>query len=179
MTRPPVIGIAGWKNSGKTTLTVRLVEEFVRRGLQVATLKHAHHDVQIDEGHSDSARHRRAGASEVAIVSAGRWAIVHELRERPEPSLADMLARLSPVDLVIAEGFKREPIPKIELRRIDAKSKEPLAPDDANVIAIASDHDVDAAGLPVLSLDDVAAIADVIADRLKLPRVKPHKKDKP
>jgi molybdopterin-guanine dinucleotide biosynthesis protein B len=165
---PPVIGIAGWKNSGKTTLTVRLVEEFTRRGLDVATIKHAHHDFQIDEGHTDSARHRQAGAREVAIVSGGRWAIVHELRGEPEPSFADMLARLSPVDLVIAEGFKREPILKVEVRRRESKSKEPLAPGDPNVIAIASDHAVEHAGLPSLDLDDIPAIADLVAARLGL-----------
>lgn len=178
MSKPPVIGIAGWKNSGKTTLVVRLIEEFTRRGLKVATLKHAHHDFQIDEGETDSARHRRAGAAEVAIVSGGRWAIVHELRDEPEPSFADMLARLSPVDLVIVEGFKREAIPKIELRRRQSRSQEPLAPGDPNVIAIATDHDVDAAGLAVLALDDAPAIADFIAAHLRLP-TRPTKKETP
>lgn len=168
MKRPPVIGIAGWKNSGKTTLTVRLIEEFTRRGLKVATIKHAHHDFQIDEGETDSARHRRAGATEVAIVSGSRWAVVNELRDAPEPSFDDMLARLSPADLVIAEGYKREPIPKIELRRRESKSKEALAASDRNVIAIAADHETESHGLPVLALDDVIAIADVIAAHLKL-----------
>lgn len=170
MTAPPVIGIAGWKNSGKTTLTVRLIEEFTRRGLKVATIKHAHHDFQIDEGETDSARHRRAGATEVAIVSGGRWAMVHELREEPEPSFNEMLARLSPVDLVIAEGYKREPIPKIEARRRESRSKESLAATDKLVIAIAADHETEAHGLPLLALDDVASIADVIAAHLKLPQ---------
>lgn len=168
MTAPPVIGIAGWKNSGKTTLTVRLIEEFTRRGFRVATIKHAHHDFQIDEGETDSARHRRAGATEVAIVSGGRWALVHELRGEPEPPFGEMLARLSPVDLVIAEGYKREPIPKIELRLRESNSKETFAPGDHHVIAIASDHETEGHGLPVLSLDDVTAIADVISSHLKL-----------
>lgn len=168
MTAKKVIGIAGWKNSGKTTLTVRLIEEFTRRGLKVATIKHAHHDFQIDEGETDSARHRRAGASEVAIVSGGRWAMVHELRDEPEPSFHDMLAKLSPVDLIIAEGYKRETIPKIELRRKDSKTREPLAASDPLVIAIAADHDADGNGRPVLALDDVAGIADVIAAHLDL-----------
>lgn len=178
MNKPRVIGIAGWKNSGKTTLVVRLVEEFTRRGLRVVTLKHAHHDFQVDDGATDSARHRRAGAAEVAIVSGARWAIVHELRDEHEPTFAEMLARLSPADLVIAEGFKREAIPKIEVRRRAAKSQEPLAPSDANVIAIASDHDVEAVGLVVLSLDDPAAIADVIANYLQLPETS-NEKDAP
>lgn len=168
MKTPPAIGIAGWKNSGKTTLTVRLIEEFTRRGLKVATIKHAHHDFQIDEGETDSARHRRAGATEVAIVSGGRWAMVHELRDEPEPTFHDMLARLSPVDLVIAEGYKREPIPKIELRRRESKSKEALAATDSNVIAIVSDFETESQGLPLFALDDVTAIADVISAHLKL-----------
>lgn len=176
MSHAPVIGVAGWKNSGKTTLVVRLVEEFTRRGYDVATLKHAHHDFQIDDGHTDSARHRRAGAREVAIVSGGRWAIVHELQSEPEPSFSDMLARLSAVDLVIAEGFKREAIPKIEVRRVQSKSHEPLSQSDHNVIAVAADHAVSGERVPVLGLDDIAAIADVIAAHLKLP---PAKKDQP
>jgi molybdopterin-guanine dinucleotide biosynthesis protein B len=170
MTQRAVIGIAGWKNSGKTTLTVRLVEEFTRRGLKVATIKHAHHDFQIDEGETDSARHRRAGASEVAIVSATRWAMVHELRDEPEPSFREMLTHLSPADVIIAEGFKREPIPKIEVRRTASKSKDQLAPSDRQIIAIASDHETDSSGLPVLALDDVAGIADVITAHLGLTR---------
>lgn len=170
MIQPKVIGIAGWKNSGKTTLTVRLVEEFVRRGFTVATIKHAHHDFQIDEGETDSARHRRAGASEVAIVSPTRWAMVHEVRDEPEPSFHDMLSRLSPVDLVIAEGFKREPIAKIEMRRAASKSRDALAPSDGHIIAIAADHETDGGTLPVFSLDDVAGIADVIAAKLQLIR---------
>lgn len=168
MKTPPVIGVAGWKNSGKTTLTVRLVEAFSSRGLKVATIKHAHHSFQIDEGETDSARHRKAGASEVAIVSGGRWAIVHELRDEPEPGFNDMLARLSPVDIVIAEGFKREAIPKVEVRRSDSKSKEPLAPSDANVIAIASDHETESHGLPVFALDDINGITSLIAQHLGL-----------
>ncbi|HKZ96023.1 MAG TPA: molybdopterin-guanine dinucleotide biosynthesis protein B [Hyphomicrobiaceae bacterium] len=169
MTKPrrddktPVIGIAGWKKSGKTTLAVRLVEEFARRGFRVATVKHAHHSFQIDDAETDSARHRRAGAQEVAVVSASRWAIVHELAGEPEPSFGEVIARLSPADLVIVEGYKSEPIPKIEVRHRQAKSQRPLAADDPLVIAIAADHPVDGKGLPVFALDDIAAIADFIA----------------
>jgi molybdopterin-guanine dinucleotide biosynthesis protein B len=165
--KTPVIAIAGWKNSGKTTLTVRLVEELTRRGWRIATVKHAHHDFQIDETETDSARHRRAGACEVAIVSGARWAIVHELREEPEPSLAAVISRLSPADLIIAEGYKSEPIPKIEVRRRAQTSKEPLAEKDPLVIAIAADHAVDGGGLPVFRLDDVDAIADFIVESLR------------
>lgn len=161
--KSPVIGIAGWKKSGKTTLTVRLVAEFTRRGLKVATVKHAHHAFQIDEGETDSARHRRAGASEVAIVSGKRWAIVHELGEDdPEPPLAEVLSWLSPADLVIVEGYKSEPIPKIEARRQAAHKHTPLADTDSQVIAIAADHEVPSSRLPTFSLDDIPAIADFI-----------------
>jgi molybdenum cofactor guanylyltransferase/molybdopterin-guanine dinucleotide biosynthesis protein MobB len=158
----PVIGIVGWKKSGKTTLTVRLVEEFARRGLKVATVKHAHHDFQIDEGATDSARHRQAGAREVAIVSARRWAIVHELGEEPEPDLQEVLGWLSPADLVIVEGYKAAAIAKIEARRTAARQHTPLSDSDPHVIAIAADHAIADQRLPVFSLDDVAGIADFI-----------------
>lgn len=159
----PVIGIVGWKKSCKTTLTVRLVEEFTRRGLKVATVKHAHHEFQIDDGETDSARHRRAGASQVAIVSARRWALVSELRGAPEPNFEEVLAALEPADLVIVEGYKSAPIPKIEARREAALTKRPLADEDPLVIAIAADHAIEGANRPVFSLDDVAGIADFIA----------------
>lgn len=158
----PIIGIAGWKNAGKTTLTVKLVEEFTRRGLKVATVKHAHHDFQVDDGETDSARHRRAGACEVAIVSSRRWAIVHELGDEPEPDLEEVIALLGPSDLVIVEGYKAAPIPKIEARRMGQVSKRSLAEADPNVIAIAADHAAEGHGRPVFALDDIAGIADHI-----------------
>ncbi len=158
----PVIGIAGWKKSGKTTLTVRLVEEFTRRGLKVATVKHAHHAFQIDEGETDSARHRRAGAREVAIVSEKRWAIVHELSGAPEPDLAEVLAWLSPCDLVVIEGYKTAAIPKIETRRTEARQHTPLAASDPHVIAIAADFAVTDSRLPVFALNDIAGLADFV-----------------
>ena len=169
----PVIGIAGWKKSGKTTLAERLIAEFTRRGLKVATVKHAHHDFQIDEAETDSARHRRAGASQVAIVSARRWALVTELDGAPEPDLAEVVAWLGPCDLVIVEGYKSAPIPKIEARRSAAFGTEPLADKDPSVIAIAADHDADGHGRPVFALDDVAGIADFIAASIGLPKAKP------
>jgi molybdopterin-guanine dinucleotide biosynthesis protein B len=162
-----VIGVAGWKNSGKTTLVERLVAELTRRGLTVATVKHAHHGFDVDPGATDSARHRKAGAREVAIVSSRRWAIMHEIgTDEGEPMLADMLARLSPVDVVIAEGFKLSPIPKIEVRRREARQTTPLHPGDARVVAIAADHAIEGATVPVLALDDIAAVADLVM-RLK------------
>lgn len=163
---PPIIGIAGWKKSGKTTLTVRLVAEFTRRGLEVATVKHAHDEFQIDDGETDSARHRRAGAGQVAIVSGKRWAIVTELDGAPEPNFEEVIASLGPADLIIVEGYKSAPIPKIEARRTAQLSKRPLADDDPLVIAIAADHAIANAPVPVLALDDVTAIADLIAETL-------------
>jgi molybdopterin-guanine dinucleotide biosynthesis protein B len=159
---PTVIGVAGWKNSGKTTLVTRLVAELTRRGFKVATVKHAHHDFQIDNGETDSARHRRAGAAQVAVVSAKRWAVVRELGGDPEPSLEETIARLDPCDLVIVEGYKAAPIPKIETRRRGAVRARPLADTDPNVIAVAADYACEAAGRPVLALDDVSGVADFI-----------------
>ncbi len=160
--RVPIVGVAGWKKSGKTTLTVRLVEEFTRRGLKVATIKHAHHAFQIDDGETDSARHRRAGAKQVAIVSGARWAIVTELDGAPEPNFEEVVAALEPADLVIVEGYKSAAIPKIEARREVSFTRRPLADEDPNVIAIAADHAVTHPVLPVFSLDEIAGIADLI-----------------
>jgi molybdopterin-guanine dinucleotide biosynthesis protein B len=168
---PKVFGIAGWKNSGKTGLAVRLVTELTRRGYRVSTVKHAHHDFDIDKVGADSFRHREAGAYEVTIVSGTRYAIMHELRGAPEPSFTDILARLAPCDLVLIEGYKHEPIPKIEARRLEAKNREPLAPTDPHIIAIAADHPVEETGLTLFDLDDTLAIADFIerTTGLKLP----------
>jgi molybdopterin-guanine dinucleotide biosynthesis protein B len=161
--KPPlVIGIAGWKKSGKTTLTERLVAELTRRGLAVATVKHAHHAFEIDDGETDSARHRRAGAGQVVISSRTRWAIVTELEGRSEPTLAELIARLAPCDLVIVEGYKSAAIPKIEVRRLAALKQVPLADTDPQVKAIAADHEVAGARVPVFALDDVARIADFL-----------------
>ncbi len=169
MTKPRVFGIAGWKNSGKTGLAVRLVEEFTRRGYRISTIKHAHHDFDIDKVGADSYRHRQAGAHEVALVSGTRFAIMHELRGDPEPPFEDILARLEGCDLVLIEGYKREPVPKIEARRIEASKREPLAPSDPHIAAIAADHPVTDAGLPVFHLDDTIGIADFIATITGLP----------
>ena len=155
----PVFGITGWKNAGKTTLTERLVAEFVRRGWTVATVKHAHHAADIDKPGTDSFRHRAAGATEVALVTGQRYAI---MREQAEPTLADVLARLAPADLVLVEGFKNEPHPKIEVR---ADNRQPMDVAAFNIVAIAGV----ARGpdtLPWFSRDDVGAIADFIASRV-------------
>jgi molybdopterin-guanine dinucleotide biosynthesis protein B len=159
---PAIIGIAGWKKSGKTTLVERLVAELTRRGLRVATVKHAHHDFAIDDAETDSARHRRAGASQVAIVSSRRWALVNELRGAPEPGLADIVEQFAPCDLVVVEGYKAAPIPKIEVRRTAARDQSPLCNGDPNVIALATDHGATHPTLPAFALDDVNGIADFI-----------------
>ncbi len=130
---------------------MRLVEEFTRRGLRVATVKHAHHEFQVDDGETDSARHRRAGAKETAVIGGKRWAIVHELKNEPEPDFEEVIAWLSPADLIIVEGYKTAPIPKIEARRSAQFDKRPLVDDDPLVIAIAADHAVEGrarAGVP-------------------------------
>jgi molybdopterin-guanine dinucleotide biosynthesis protein B len=160
--KTPVIGIVGWKKSGKTTLTVRLIEEFTRRGLKVASIKHAHHEFQVDDQETDSARHRRAGAGEVVVIGGKRWAMIHELKEEPEPNLEEIFTWLSPSDLVIVEGYKTAQIPKIEARRSTQQDRRPLAPNDPTIIAIASDHETVHGVLPLFSLDDIAAIADFI-----------------
>lgn len=164
-----VFGVSGWKNSGKTGLVVALVAELTSRGYRISTVKHAHHDFDIDKPGADSFRHRGAGASEVAIVSGNRFAIMHELRDVPEPTLDEIIARLAPCDLVLVEGYKREAIAKIETRRLDARSREQLAPHDPNIIAIAADHRVEDTTLPVFDLDDVKSIADFIVGTTGLP----------
>jgi molybdopterin-guanine dinucleotide biosynthesis protein B len=163
-----VFGITGWKNSGKTTLTERLVTELVGRGWRVSTIKHAHHDFDIDKPGADSFRHREAGATEVAIVSGRRWALMHELRNENEPTLDEVLARIAPCDLVLVEGYKREHHLKIEARRLDAKDRSPLTSDDPSIVAIASDHPVEGEQVPVFGIDDIAAIADFVEARTGL-----------
>jgi len=157
-----LFGITGWKNSGKTTLTEKLVRELVRRGYRIATIKHAHHDFDIDHKGTDSWRHRAAGASEVAIVSSARYAIMHENRGEQEPSLHEIAAKLSPCDLVIVEGYKNESHPKIEARRLSAQPGPALHKDDPHIVAIASDHLIDHPTLPTFSIDDVANIAEFV-----------------
>ncbi|QRM55700.1 molybdopterin-guanine dinucleotide biosynthesis protein B [Sinorhizobium sp. BG8] len=168
-----IFGIAGWKNSGKTGLAVRLVTELTARGYRVSTIKHAHHDFDIDKVGADSFRHRQAGAHEVTIVSGTRFAIMHELRGDPEPTLAEILARLAPCDLVLIEGYKFEPVPKIEARRTEAANRTPLAPLDPHIAAIAADHQVEDTTLPVFDLDDTDAIADFIEKTVGLERPRP------
>ena len=156
-----VIGLAGWSGSGKTTLLTRLIPCLVVRGLTVSTLKHAHHGFDVDQPGKDSHSHRIAGATEVLIGSSARFALVHELRGATEPTLHDLLARMSPVDLVVVEGYKAAPIPKLEVYRA-VVGKPLLHPDDNCIVAVASDVPLPSVELPVISLDDIETIANVV-----------------
>ncbi|MGV6811002.1 MAG: bifunctional molybdopterin-guanine dinucleotide biosynthesis adaptor protein MobB/molybdopterin molybdotransferase MoeA [Brevirhabdus sp.] len=162
-----VYGITGYKNSGKTGLMERLVSEFTARGLSVSTLKHAHHDTDVDEPGRDSYRHREAGAREVLLSTPRRWALMHELREAPEPPLADILKRITPVDLVLIEGYKRDSHPKVEAFR-SATGQPSLFAGNNTIRAVASDIALDDCPLPRFELDDTAAIADFILNDLGL-----------
>jgi molybdopterin-guanine dinucleotide biosynthesis protein B len=156
-----VIGLAGWSGAGKTTLLERLIPELIRRGVSVSTLKRAHHAFEIDKPGKDSFRHREAGASEVLIASSRRVAMVQELRGAPEPTLADLLRRLQPVDLVIVEGFKSERHPKIEIHRL-ANGQPYLYPERPAIVALATDALApERLALPVAHLDDIPAIAEL------------------
>lgn len=155
-----VYGVVGWKNAGKTGLMERLVADITGRGFTVSTVKHAHHSFEVDHPGRDSHRHRVAGASEVLLASRNRVALMRELRDAPEPPLADLLGQLAPVDLVLIEGYKREPHPKVEAHR--AEPGNPLiAPEDATVRAVASNAPL-TLDRPVFDLDDTVAIADFI-----------------
>lgn len=160
----PVIGVVGWKNNGKTTLVTRLVAHLVARGLRVSTVKHAHHSVDVDQPGKDSHRHREAGASEVVLATARRWVLIHELRDEPEPPLEELLAKMAPADLVIVEGFKRFPHPKIEVHR-KARGTPLIAREDPSVLAVASDEPLPDLDRPVFHLDAIAEIADFILAR--------------
>jgi molybdopterin-guanine dinucleotide biosynthesis adapter protein len=161
-----VIGFAGWSGAGKTTLIVRLIPELNRRGLSVSTVKHAHHNFDLDQPGKDSYEHRAAGAEEVLVASANRVALMRELRGAPEPSLGELLQLLKNVDLVLVEGFKRDPLPKIEIFRT-ASGKPPLYPEDRNIVALISDASGPCDGLPHASIDDIFAAADLVLAHAK------------
>ncbi len=164
------IGIAGWKNSGKTTLVAALVTELASRGLRVGTIKHAHHAFDIDHPGTDSFRHRAAGAAKVTIVSDRRVATIEELGEREPPSLDALLAGMDDCDIVLIEGYKTGNHPKIETRRLQARDREPLISAVPNVIAIAADHPAEGEPVPVFALDDTVAIAEFILAALAIRR---------
>ncbi|MCC1481669.1 molybdopterin-guanine dinucleotide biosynthesis protein B [Roseibaca sp. Y0-43] len=155
-----VYGVTGWKNTGKTTLTERLVAHLTGEGLHVSTVKHAHHDTEIDHPGRDSFRHRQAGAGQVLVVSPARWALMTELRDAPEPPLDAMLGQLAPCDLVLIEGYKSAPHPKVETYRATA-GRDLLATRNPTIRAIAADCALDST-LPRFDLDDVPAIAAFI-----------------
>ena len=156
-----IIGLAGWSGSGKTTLLTKVIPCLTGRGKRVSTLKHAHHNFDVDRPGKDSFEHRSAGATEVLVISGNRWALMHELRGAPEPPLPALLAKLSEVDLVLVEGFKRESFPKLEIHR-RANEKPLLHPDDRWIVAVASDTPLPAATIPVVDLNDIEAIADLL-----------------
>jgi molybdopterin-guanine dinucleotide biosynthesis adapter protein len=156
-----IIGLAGWSGSGKTTLIKKLIPRLIARGIAVSTLKHAHHGFDLDQPGKDSFFHRAAGATEVIISSAKRWAILHELREQPEWDLAALVGKMSPVDLVLVEGFKRDAFPKLEIHRI-ANGKPLIHPEDLHIVAVASDSALPKSKVPVVDLNDIEAIADLL-----------------
>jgi molybdopterin-guanine dinucleotide biosynthesis adapter protein len=162
-----VFGLAGWSGSGKTTLMTQLLPALLRRGVSVSTIKHAHHDFDVDQPGKDSYRHREAGAVEVMISSDRRWALMHELRGDAEPALEELLGHMSPVDLVIAEGFKRAAIAKLEIHR-PVLGKPLLAGEDKTIVAVASDMPIAGLAVPRFALDDVGAIAAFIIDHCRL-----------
>jgi molybdopterin-guanine dinucleotide biosynthesis protein B len=159
------MGIVGWSGSGKTQLLVELLPLFRARGLSVSTMKHAHHHFDLDVPGKDSHRHREAGASEVLVVSSSRWILLHESREEPEPSIEALIERMTPVDLLLIEGFKTHPHPKVEIHRA-SEGKPLLCPGDPTIVAVASDEDLPGLAVPRLDLNDPPAIAAFILEQM-------------
>ena len=161
-----ICGIVGWKNSGKTALVERLIQEFIVRGISVSTIKHAHHHASIDYPGTDSFRHRKAGAREVLLATSKGWALMHQSIERKTPTLAELVSRLNPVDLILVEGFKKENHPKIEAFR-GINNLEPIALSDKTVLGIASDSTLqNVADKPIFPLDDIPSISDFIITKV-------------
>ena len=156
-----IIGLAGWSGSGKTTLISKVIPCLLSRGLRVSTLKHAHHGFDLDKPGKDSFVHRESGATEVIISSDRRWAILHELRDEEEWNMADLVAKMSPVDLVLVEGFKRDKFPKLEIHRA-VNGKPLLHSEDPGIVAIAADTPLPNATVPVVDLNDIEKIADLL-----------------
>ena len=156
-----VFGIVGWSGSGKTELLIKLLPELIQRGFTVSTMKHTHHDFDMDKPGKDSFRHREAGASQVMVASAKRWALMNELRGEPEPDMDELIGRMTPVDLLLIEGFKRNHHAKLEVFR-PSTGKDMISVEDDTVVAVASDEAIDGVEVPLIDLDDVAAVADCI-----------------
>ena len=161
--QPVLVGIVGWKNSGKTTLVERLIPILTRRGLKVATVKHTHHELRPADGHTDGERHAQAGAIMTIVIGPDAWEISGHRQEDAPPAFADLALHLAGADLVLVEGFKSAPIAKIEVRRRVSQTQEPLAARDKHIIAVATDYLVEANGLPVFDLDEAEGIAAFIA----------------
>lgn len=160
-----VFGFTGTSGSGKTTLVEQVIPCLIRRGWKISLIKHAHHGFDLDRPGKDSYRHRQAGCGEVMVTCGSRWALMHELRDEPEPTLAEHLARFAPCDLVLVEGFKHEAIPKIEVHR-PAHGKPPLWPENPHIVAVASDVAL-ATSLPQLDINDPEAVAAFVVDYLE------------
>lgn len=167
-----IFGIVGMSGSGKTELVVKLIPELIGRGIDVSTIKHTHHNVELDSPGKDSYRHRHSGAKQVMISSAGRWALVHELRDTSEPSLQELLEKFDSVDLLLVEGFKREGHDKLEVFRHDHE-QELLSPDDDTILAVAGDGPIDGLKVPLIDLNNVPAIADFILEHTGLDKNQP------
>lgn len=165
--------MVGWSGSGKTTLLVRLIPELTRRGYSVSTMKHTHHNFDIDQKGKDSYEHRMSGATEVMLTSGKRWALQRELRDEPEPDMDALIARMAPVDLILIEGFKRHRHAKLEVFR-PSVGKSLIAADDDTIVAVASDGPVDAVMVPVLDVDDVVVVADFILQFCNLADARPR-----
>ena len=159
-----IIGLAGWSGSGKTTLVTKLIPRLTARGLRISTLKHAHHGFDLDQPGKDSFMHRTAGATEVIVSSARRFAVLHELRDEPEWDLPALVGKMSLVDLVLVEGFKRDAFPKIEIHRT-ANGKPLIHPEDPHIVAIAADTALPQATVPVVDLNDIDAIAGLVLEK--------------
>ena len=162
-----IMGIVGWSGSGKTSLLVAVLPILRAKGLTVSTMKHAHHRFDLDRPGKDSYRHREAGASEVLVVASARWVLMHETRDEPEPAIEDLIQRMTPVDLLLIEGFKTHHHPKLEIHR-QSEGKPLLCPDDPEIVAVASDCALPGLGIPRLDLNDPAAIAGFILERTGL-----------
>ncbi len=156
-----IFGIVGMSGSGKTELLVKLIPELTRRGVEVSTIKHTHHNVEIDMPGKDSYRHRKSGAKQVMVASSGRWSLVHELRDTAEPSLEELIEKMEPADLLLVEGYKRGDHDKMEVFRHDHE-QELLAPGDEHILVVAADGPIDGLRIPLIDLNDVPAIADFI-----------------
>jgi molybdopterin-guanine dinucleotide biosynthesis protein B len=169
-----IFGFAGFSGSGKTTLIEKLIPQLIAHGLRVSLIKHAHHAFDVDQPGKDSYRHREAGCTEVVLTSSRRWALMHELRGAPEPSLAELVGNLSPCDFVLVEGFKRERVPKLEVHRAENRGAEWIFPHDPGIVGIATDAPVQTS-LPVFRLDDVGLIVAFLMEHAQqIPGTRPR-----